>query len=740
MNIKRITALILIIVFVFAILTSCNSKKEIHQKAEVEYTNVYKTQYLEIPEGYFYNNSIVIDDSIYILLHKMVLKDEKSELDYFENILYIYNIKGEFIEKIDLNSDIFKHNYDFILSKNKTFYIADESKISNITLDGTIIWEMNYKETFNLEKLGRKIATYIDYDTNYVYIMLNSVLLVITTEGEPVHYFKISDYIKNSPPIININKIPNGEIIITCQGNNYYSVDVDNKKITEYELPSIPDIPAYMTTYYDANNSNEYDIYYKNNDGLFGYNFENKQTELLVNWTNSDIFGLYCDILSIITPDVVLCTLRETLDRKKLSLLIRIPDDEVIAKTIITIADVTNSQLLMSRVVMFNRQSDNYRVVIDNGNNATEFFNLDIVSGVIHDMVFLSNSMPIDSYVKKGMFADFHNFFDSDPDVSRDILLGMLKSKYETDGNLYTLPLAYYVVTLLSKQSMAGTKENLTIDEIMKINENLSPEMSLFTYSNRDSVFSYMLQAGASEYIDYKNAKCSFTDDNFIKMIEFAKTLPDTALTTKYNLDERENMDVIRNNQSYFYDFRIFEMLQFILMNFYYGDDDYVIKGFPSQTGNGTIVECYNYIGINSKSENQMGAWEFVKYWLLNESELDSLQMTTLPVTNAALQKLLDKYINKYYYWMHSGFGMYDEPLSTDEISKNNYGEYHFTEENATKILRFFNNLHVTPKYDNTVIGIILEEITPFFANKITAEQCAKYIQNRVSTYLNEQK
>ena len=777
-RIKKISFLLVLIVLFNTFLTGCNSDKNPH--SEIKYTNVYKTKYLEMPDGYRYrdNKAYIADDKIYVKYSKPIILENNSDdnsrsgivtIIGYDNVLYIYDINGEVSDIINLNSEFSSTDTDVIIPANDgTFYAVNAKSLINITVDGEVLWNVSFADAFNVPANPNLTTpyTYIDNEKGYMYISDEIYIYIFTLEGKPVHCFKLADYIKNNESIerVNsINKTPDGKVIINCYNTNYniisnnrttfYEMDADKKTITEYKMPASDNIAIQSSYYTYFDYLSGYDIYYKNEYGLYGHYFDDTEPELLINWTNSDVYGSYCDILSVITPEIVFCALYDENERfdKKPALLIHIPDDEVTPKTIITIAATISPQLLTSIAVKFNKQSEKYRVVIDdysiynttdNWNHGTDLFNLDITSGVVHDMIFLNNSMPIDSYVKKGMFVDLYEFFDKDPDISKDNLLGILKSIYETGGKLYILPLSYLITTLLGKASLVGSDEKLTVDEIIRINDNLPNDVSLFTFNGRINALYDLLRVGASEYIDYQTAKCNFTSDNFIKMIKFVKTLPETALTTRRYLDALEMLDTIRNNRSYFYELSIIEMLSFFNMEYYYGEDDYVIKGFPNQTGNGSIVECYSYIGISNKCQNKEGAWEFIKYWLSDKVQT-SQEIYFMPVTNTALKTMLDKYKNDYYYYIDNNTGRIIRSniyYSESDRLRSNYEEYHFTEENNEKIIRFFNNLQVTPKYDNTIINIIAEEVSAFFADNITAEQCAKYIQNRVSTYLNEQK
>jgi len=85
-------------------------------------------------------------------------------------------------------------------------------------------------------------------------------------------------------------------------------------------------------------------------------------------------------------------------------------------------------------------------------------------------------------------------------------------------------------------------------------------------------------------------------------------------------------------------------------------------------------------------------------------------------------------------------------PLSTKEKNPEwyeenvkNYIEYKLTDKDIKRYIDFLSTIKIINYYNGTILDIIDEETSAFFANAVTAEQCAKYIQNRVTIYLQEQ-
>ena len=66
--------------------------------------------------------------------------------------------------------------------------------------------------------------------------------------------------------------------------------------------------------------------------------------------------------------------------------------------------------------------------------------------------------------------------------------------------------------------------------------------------------------------------------------------------------------------------------------------------------------------------------------------------------------------------------------------------QYHITlsESEKFEILNFFNETVIKSRQNEKISEIVMEEIGAFYAGDVSTENTAKYIQNRVYTYINE--
>ncbi len=189
-----------------------------------------------------------------------------------------------------------------------------------------------------------------------------------------------------------------------------------------------------------------------------------------------------------------------------------------------------------------------------------------------------------------------------------------------------------------------------------------------------------------------------------------------------------------------------------IMLKHLYDGEEYVIKGYPTDATNGSLIDSMYRFGISSKSECKNGSFEFVKYFLTDKMQTsDEILSSWLPVTVSSLDIILDRAVNTYYYLneeylaaAESGFIMiseeYGKPDPDTEKFYKSVGSilYRFTENDANRLREFLSDGNIKNKFEAKINEIIWEELDLYFDGGLTAAQAVDYIQSRVSIYINE--
>jgi hypothetical protein len=163
--------------------------------------------------------------------------------------------------------------------------------------------------------------------------------------------------------------------------------------------------------------------------------------------------------------------------------------------------------------------------------------------------------------------------------------------------------------------------------------------------------------------------------------------------------------------------------------------------GFPNDYGgSGILVRPTLETAIMAKAQNPDGAWEFVKgilvyeRWVLINEGYPPLLVFPLLMSelDIAAEKVTMTAIET---WYGESFPRVEWRRGTDLSNQPDN-----TEADNAKMFALFVNIDGIYRENTAIINIISEETAAYFAGGKTAEETAKIIQNRATTYLEETK
>ena len=131
---------------------------------------------------------------------------------------------------------------------------------------------------------------------------------------------------------------------------------------------------------------------------------------------------------------------------------------------------------------------------------------------------------------------------------------------------------------------------------------------------------------------------------------------------------------------------------------------------------------------LNANAANRDGAWEFVKFLLSEEAQetLGKTALSHMTVKKSVFEALMEKEIA-------SGL---PKNLSKQRV----VFEGPLTRERADEIKTFLESARALPYKTEPVLAIIQEESREYFNGNKSIEQVADVIENRVQTFLDEQR
>ncbi|MDO5131814.1 MAG: extracellular solute-binding protein [Eubacteriales bacterium] len=389
-----------------------------------------------------------------------------------------------------------------------------------------------------------------------------------------------------------------------------------------------------------------YSYYLAGDDGIFGVSAGSDKLVPVVNFVNSDL-DLQGVSKLIETEDGKLAVQAysnfSTLDTW---ILEPVAPEDVEEKKEITLGGYYIEYDVRSEVINFNKENNDYRISLidysqydvdtDDEDTSTGLtrMNADIVSGKAPDIMFISEELPAESYVSKGLFEDLTERFENDPDIDRKDFLQNVVDAFRVDGKMYYAVPGFYITGIAGKEKFIGDGRDLTIEKIKKIAAAQGIQnSSIFGVIDRYSLFQSAIQFSGDQFIDRENNTCDFNTPQFRELLEFVKDFPEVISEDMYNdyftqyLGDRAILGIQYINTVYDYEYMTRQL---------YGDLNVTITGFPSAQNKGASIASYIKLAINSSSKYPDGCWSFVRRFLVPEYQLR--MENCLPISEKGLE------------------------------------------------------------------------------------------------------
>ncbi|MBP1995727.1 ABC transporter substrate-binding protein [Paenibacillus eucommiae] len=344
-----------------------------------------------------------------------------------------------------------------------------------------------------------------------------------------------------------------------------------------------------------------------------------------------------------------------------------------------------------------------------------------VISGKGSDLILMSE-LPQDKFVAKKLLVNLKDLLSKDSSIDQSALYtNILKASQDGDG-LYAIPLSFSVAMFQGNTGLLK-KANISVDsnepwswiQFKEVAKKLKQQGDAEKFINMDPT-SLLFDYVEDNYTQLVGqGKPNFDSDLFRNMMNEIKSMYDEGL-----LSDGMSFD---SYQAAFQSADIYSPEQALTVQ---KGMDYYQKPSASGEKNGAPFKAAYSLGINSKSEVQQEAWEFIKF-LLSDKMQASPNLMGIPmnkdITNKRLQDTLQKIENGTLETM-----MPKEMLPDGETVKKRIEEVEKQISEAG--FRRFS--------DMKVLMIAMEEFNSFMSGQKSAEEVSKLIQNRVKTYLNE--
>lgn len=671
-------------------------------------------------------------------------KDSTSEEEQEENAesttkthLYVSDIEGNDIKEIPLPKipDNEYLNFLFECSDDNVQYIlssydekTEKSSYYVVKLDaqGKEVIKEDITKTLNISDetyIGKVMAD----DKGRMLILTQNSVYVLDEN------YKLLSEIKSENYLEGMAKTKDGKIICASNANEGAQVqilDVDQKKWGE----SYPLNIQYISDFEAVMNGDEYDFYYKDDSGIYGYDIKTKKNTKLMDYLASDLdtSTLYKILPFEKNRFIAVSYAQET---PGLVIYNKVDSAKIADKQTITIGAMYINDSVKKAALDFNKKSEEYRIEIKDYSNEEDpetKMNADILAGNVPDIICLS-SLPTQQYVSKGILEDLTPYFDKDAEISTSDIIDSVLKAMQVDGKLYYVTPSFMISTLVGSSKDVGTEAGWNFEEMKKLLNEKGEKVRPFYAEEKSYILYSFLGYNLSDFVDWQTGECSFDGQEFKDILELANQGKDEE-AVQYE-DSPSMPSLIKDGTVLFTEGTIsLEEIQVYKKMF---DGDITFIGYPNEEKNGSYFSIYNNLGMYSKSKVKDGAWEFLRTFMTKEYQGNTEFFEETPTRKDCFEMMIkarmttEKYVDEFgneISPMESEYGFEDLEVKIKPSSQEEVDMYRELINNTTKI----------GEYNDSIMEIIQEETKAYFAGDKNVDETVSVIQNRVKTYVNE--
>ena len=630
------------------------------------------------------------------------------------------------------------------------YYYRDEWYIRTMGPDGA-------------EKTAAKISSDSDWFYPYGIIYANGRILLSYSDG--VGYLgedgSIDSGIKVDGYINEAFKLRDGSICISYWDNiksesRIASIDSETGRIAQtWSCPS--------NAYGFFNGAGDYDFYYRSGINIYGYEIETETPTKLFDWLNIDVSTNELDGFTA-RDDGSFFAVTNSHDSNweykssEFVTVTRKAASDVAQKPELTLACWYTDTVLENAVVKFNRNNDVRIRVIDYSQYDNEedwnagFTKLttEIMAGNMPDIISL-NGLPYKQLAAKGLIEDLYPYIDADSEINRSDFMPNVLSALEVGGKLCTTVTTFTIDTLAGAAEKVGNKPGWTFDDLAAAMKTMDKDATALDQNTTSGdILRKCLTLDMDSYIDWTTGECRFDSEEFIALLNFAKSFPNSFDWGTVDWEEYQSIpERIAAGKQLLMEVWLGDFSEIVYNEYNFGGDMTYI-GYPCSSGNGSYMTVISGYAMSSKCADKDAAWQFLRSFLSSKGSDDLYSYYGgFPVNKAQLEERLKEAMTVEYVKDENGKFAVDEngeriPLAKFGVWSEELNEpiyiYSITQEQADKVMDVIQSTTRLYDEDTTILDIICELTDAFFAGEKTAEETARLIQAKLSIYVNEQR
>lgn len=382
---------------------------------------------------------------------------------------------------------------------------------------------------------------------------------------------------------------------------------------------------------------------------------------------------------------------------------------------------------LKEQIVKFNQENKEYYIVIEEntGDDLQSFLertDMELAAGGGADVICSSVVNDIYSLLEKGAFEELTPWME-DAGIREEDYFPAAFSGWKKDGKIYGIGCRADIRSLWMNPEIVGEEGVSGVEELVNCMLAYEGDAIFQKHVSSVGVMRQLLMNSESlcGMVNFENGTCDFSGELFGKLLEAAK---------RYGYDKRKEADtVVAGGFDYCNFYSFFDRSYLTQMG-------RVLTGYLFDDGGYACMDSYNMLAINANSTKKEGAWDFIRFMLGEEVQMDFDVETAkysydyFPTSRKAFEELCGRCAET----IPEGI-MPVRVYGTEEIEIIITG---LTEERKAELSAALENARTKPLKTEAVIQIITEEARAYFTDDKTIDEVRTLVQNRVQLYLNE--
>ncbi len=623
---------------------------------------------------------------------------------------------------------------------------GDKTKYTLEELNGS-----DFSEVMDLTSLPEGPDSYLErafYDSNgNLVVIFDSELFVLDQDKKEIANAKADNGYFDATGVDKDGNILTVSTNYDDANEEYNTVvkkfDVAQNKYTD-EYPI--DVSYLQSSDGISKGAGDYDFFYKTSAAIYGFKYSDKSATKIVDFSSSDINSDYTYNMKMTGVDSFLTVswVNEAGEygASSISKYIKVDPSQVEDRVILTLASSYGNYTIKQAVTEYNKSQTKYKIKFvdySEENDPDSKLSADIAAGDIPDMLDVSygvGNMSLDQCIAKGLLEDLTPYIEKDEEISESDFIPSMYESMKHDGKIYSVSSCASIMTLMARKSETGEEQGWTFQE-MKDYVDSQPETAKIFYSDNktDMLDDFMYGCGA-DFINWEKGECYFDSQDFKDVLEMCNR----GTNDEMNYDEEmpSTTEMVRNHDMLFVNGGV--SIDNLVVYKAMFEDDLVCKGFPNKNKKGNFFMFQDSVAISSKCADKEAAWNFIRQFMTEEYQ-SKHYLTTYGVPTredvyeayvqcyTCTEETQDKYGNDIYP-NEGSYGMDGLDVECKPLTQEQVADYRALVDSASGVWA----------YDENVQKIVSEEAAAYFSGDKSLDDVCAIIQNRATTYVNENK